>query len=309
MSSHELPIIPLVPVQPAQGGTAAGGSDVPQPDATRERLIQAAGMEFALRGFHGASVRLICHAAGANVSAVKYHFGNKDGLYREVMRVAHEQMCGGGQMPSFFSEAEPREALTRWLSWFLRLLLSQEKAHPWAGRLLAHETINPTPALDAFVASTAGPIRAEALRIIRAIVGPGVSDRLAGDLANAVMALCVTQKHSREILARFGFEPPNTLEEIDRLGALLSRFAISGLLGFAEADVVQPVSVRQDQTHACQASPRESGSQEPGPQHSGPRSSGPGHSGPSEVASGDSSTGESSSEALASSKPTSGAKP
>ena len=53
---------------------------------TRERLLQAASELFAATGLHGATVRDIAGAAGANVAAANYHFGSKEALYLEVLR-------------------------------------------------------------------------------------------------------------------------------------------------------------------------------------------------------------------------------
>jgi AcrR family transcriptional regulator len=50
---------------------------------TRERLLDAAERVFAAGGF-GASLREITGEAGANVAAVSYHFGGKEGLIRAV---------------------------------------------------------------------------------------------------------------------------------------------------------------------------------------------------------------------------------
>ena len=55
---------------------------------TRERLVTAASELFAENGFRKVTVRDICTAAGANVAAVNYHFGDKLGLYREVLERA-----------------------------------------------------------------------------------------------------------------------------------------------------------------------------------------------------------------------------
>ena len=55
---------------------------------TRERLIEAAGQLFADHGFRKVTVREICRVARANVAAVNYHFGDKLGLYREVLETA-----------------------------------------------------------------------------------------------------------------------------------------------------------------------------------------------------------------------------
>ena len=55
-------------------------------DATREKLIEAAGEVFAEQGYAAATVRDICTLAGANVAAINYHFGDKRGLYAEVLK-------------------------------------------------------------------------------------------------------------------------------------------------------------------------------------------------------------------------------
>ena len=65
-------------------------SDVHLDSGTRERILEAAGELFAEGGFRGATVRNICDRAGANVSAIKYHFGAKEELYSEVLRHWHE---------------------------------------------------------------------------------------------------------------------------------------------------------------------------------------------------------------------------
>src|ERR1700676_4403711 len=55
-------------------------------DPTREKLLDVAGRVFADRGYQAATVREICVRAGANVAAVNYHFGDKLGLYAEVLQ-------------------------------------------------------------------------------------------------------------------------------------------------------------------------------------------------------------------------------
>lgn len=54
-------------------------------EATRQRLLAVARERFAQRGFDGTSVRAIALAADANVAAIAYHFGGKEGLYRAVI--------------------------------------------------------------------------------------------------------------------------------------------------------------------------------------------------------------------------------
>lgn len=53
--------------------------------ATRRALLDAAATAFAARGYEGASLDAITTAAGVNKALVRYHFGDKQGLYSEVL--------------------------------------------------------------------------------------------------------------------------------------------------------------------------------------------------------------------------------
>jgi AcrR family transcriptional regulator len=53
--------------------------------STRERILDAAELLFARRGFGSASLRDITAAAGANLAAANYHFRDKESLYTEVL--------------------------------------------------------------------------------------------------------------------------------------------------------------------------------------------------------------------------------
>ncbi len=53
---------------------------------TQIKIIEAAELEFAERGYRGASIREITRRAGVNVAAVNYHFGNKEVLFKEMVR-------------------------------------------------------------------------------------------------------------------------------------------------------------------------------------------------------------------------------
>lgn len=56
----------------------------PATETTRDALLDAAERRFAANGVDGTSVREITGEARANVAAVNYYFGSKDGLVREV---------------------------------------------------------------------------------------------------------------------------------------------------------------------------------------------------------------------------------
>jgi AcrR family transcriptional regulator len=65
------------PVRPPRAARADG-------EAARERLLHAALNLFAHQGFAKTSTREIAEAAGTNLAAIKYYFGDKAGLYRAV---------------------------------------------------------------------------------------------------------------------------------------------------------------------------------------------------------------------------------
>jgi len=54
-------------------------------EKTKQALLIQAKKHFAQFGFEGASLREICKEAEANVSSVKYHFGDKEGLYKACL--------------------------------------------------------------------------------------------------------------------------------------------------------------------------------------------------------------------------------
>lgn len=60
---------------------------------TRERLLAAAAVAFAARGFAGAKVDRIAHAARVNKAMLYYHFPSKAALYSEILRDMFEAVA------------------------------------------------------------------------------------------------------------------------------------------------------------------------------------------------------------------------
>jgi AcrR family transcriptional regulator len=59
----------------------------PVGDETRTRILDAAERLFAERGIEAVSVRSVLAAAGVNVALAHYHFGSREGLIAELLRV------------------------------------------------------------------------------------------------------------------------------------------------------------------------------------------------------------------------------
>jgi TetR/AcrR family transcriptional regulator len=114
---------------------------------TRTKLIETATPLFADKGLAGVSVRELAHAAGANVAAVSYHFGGKEGLYHAVLEYQFEPIAAAleniGAMPSL----PPVERLTLYTS----LVAGVHHQRPYLLRFVHSELTSPTAAFEAVV--------------------------------------------------------------------------------------------------------------------------------------------------------------
>jgi AcrR family transcriptional regulator len=65
------------------------------PEATKQRILDAALREFSDKGIAGARVDAIASRAGVSKQMLYYHFGSKDGLYREVLHRRLDEINAG----------------------------------------------------------------------------------------------------------------------------------------------------------------------------------------------------------------------
>jgi AcrR family transcriptional regulator len=72
---------------------AGGGPLARDPEATRDALVAAAETLFAAHGIDRVSLREITRASGArNAVALQYHFGDRDGMVRAVVRKHYREV-------------------------------------------------------------------------------------------------------------------------------------------------------------------------------------------------------------------------
>lgn len=86
-------------------------ANIDNPQDKRKRLIEAALLVFADKGFDGAGIRDIALKARANSALVQYHFGGKQGLYVEALRFAFEQ--GPKRILNLPTPPQPQDADAR----------------------------------------------------------------------------------------------------------------------------------------------------------------------------------------------------
>lgn len=196
----------------------------PAPEGTRERLVAAAGLVFARDGFSRASIRDICEAAGgANVASVKYHFGDKTGLYREVVREGIAKMCA--RRPQVDPALPPEDRLREWLRQFLTLTLVYRRNHPYASNVMKQELREPTDMLDTMVREVIQPMHADLAALLAEIRG-GADSR---QQAVIVLSMCANLENSRPILERLGVALPSDPESIATLAGELTHSVLYGI--------------------------------------------------------------------------------
>lgn len=114
---------------------------------TRDALIAAGLDQFGRRGFDAVSVRDLARAAGANIAAVSYHFGGKDGLRRACAEAVVTQFTaalGGAELPDRpLPDFMAQNLLEELLSGAVRALITGPGAAPAVAFLLREVLPNP----------------------------------------------------------------------------------------------------------------------------------------------------------------------
>lgn len=114
---------------------------------TREKIFRVALEEFATKGFNEVSTREITRKAGVNLSSIKYHFGDKEKLYRAVydepMREHKEKMQKIG-----LDDNKSLEDNLRSLLFTMVEPLRESKEMEWCMTLHMRESIEKTGLVD-----------------------------------------------------------------------------------------------------------------------------------------------------------------
>lgn len=127
---------------------------------TKQAIINAAITLFGQRGFEGVGTREIAQAAGKQMSAISYHFGSKDGLYRASAIYIADGIRAVLQADNAAGDPRtPAQALDRIL---LRLeamiaLMTDPASEPWA-LFMIREQLEPTATFDLFAEHVFDPL-------------------------------------------------------------------------------------------------------------------------------------------------------
>lgn len=196
--------------------------------------MEAAGEIFAECGYQSATTRQICERAGANIAAINYHFGDKEGLYMAVLRSVPK--ASADKYPPNFGLSAGATAEQK-LHAYLRSLLQRvfDEGRPgWHTKLISREMIEPTRALDTLVEEAARPVHQELASIVGELLGPAATEEAARLCTLSIISQCVYYHHARSVIRRLYPEQKYGVEDIERLADHIAKFSLAALKEFSE---------------------------------------------------------------------------
>jgi AcrR family transcriptional regulator len=198
-------------------------------DLTRDKLIEAAGEVFAERGYRAATIREICRLAGANVAAVNYTFGDKMGLYTEVLRHSMRAAGQAAAMSAALDSSLSPEGTIRGVIRARLMSLCQGPRPDWHIRLVMHEFSHPTPAMGRVVDEGMRPIFDRVRKAVGAIIGLPPDHETTLLSVNSIVGQILFYTFSRPVLARLQPELKLTPEKLNRIADHIADFSLEYL--------------------------------------------------------------------------------
>lgn len=138
-------------------------------EVTRAHLLNTAGQVFAEMGYAAASSKEICQRAGANMAAVNYHFGSKDGLYEAVLIEAHRQIVSVDELLALtHAGTDPRAQLGAVITHLIEH--APRSLESWGTRVLIRELVTPSHLVPALVRQAIKPKAKVLQQVVAAIL-------------------------------------------------------------------------------------------------------------------------------------------
>ncbi|QDU21482.1 CerR family C-terminal domain-containing protein [Urbifossiella limnaea] len=197
----------------------------PEPSDARERLLAAAEVEFAERGYDGATVREITRRAGANIAAINYYFGDKERLYVEAVKYAHS-CATGGPLPTAPVGTTPVQRLAAFIREMLRRM--HAPARPTSMKLMMREMTDPGKAANVVVDEFIRPMAFALREHLRAVL-PGLDEKRLLMTGFSVIGQCLFYRQNRPVAELiFGRDAIAELD-LDAVADHVVRFTLAAL--------------------------------------------------------------------------------
>jgi TetR/AcrR family transcriptional regulator, regulator of cefoperazone and chloramphenicol sensitivity len=198
----------------------------------RSRLVMAALQLFAEKGFEGAATREICEMAAVNISAIRYYFGDKAGLYRAAFT---EPMCDAPCRTKIetYANLPLSEALRLFFREFLDPLKRGEELR-LVMKLHFREMLEPTGAWQQEIDAEIKPQHEAIVSLLKQHLGLTRMDVDVHRLAFAIIGMAVHYYVGHEVVSAISPQLLNTPKAIDTLADRLAGYAVAMIEGEAK---------------------------------------------------------------------------
>jgi TetR/AcrR family transcriptional regulator, regulator of cefoperazone and chloramphenicol sensitivity len=197
-------------------------------ELTRDKLLEAAGHVFAERGYRAATIREICRIAGANVAAVNYTFGDKMGLYTEVLRQSVRAAQTAAMSAALDSSLSPEDTIRGVIR--ARLMsLCKETRPDWHVRLVMHEFSHPTAAMGRVVDEGMRPIYDRVRKAVGKLIGLPPDHETTRLSVNSIVGQILFYTFSWPVLSHLQPELKLTPRQLDRIADHIADFSLAYL--------------------------------------------------------------------------------
>lgn len=214
---------------------------------TRQRLLYAAVIAFADKGFIGASIREIAQRAQANSALVNYYFGGKEGLYEAALGFLFDHpdnAVHGLPTPPQPGDPDAFARAVAHLDTYIRSFLAEvcgvgtkhicitEEFHRAAHLFWTRELMDPAPERMPLIQKHIQPYVDHVQACIR-VLRPDLDLEGTQLMTCSINAQIVFHHMHRTTIAAFRGKPYGP-EDLDHVADHITRFSLRGL-GIADA--------------------------------------------------------------------------
>lgn len=213
-------------------------------DGTELKLLEAAGQVFSEVGFQAATVRDVCTRAGVNIAAVKYHFGDKLGLYMAVMRSSFSTAEHEAARMALTMEGPPEERFRNFVKMLCRRMNTAGRPS-WYVRIMAQEMAKPTPALARVADEVIRPNYMRLAQLLGEMIGrPPLHDQTRMCI-HSVIGQLMHYAHARAVLSHVWPDLKMTPARIDEIADHIASFSLAGFAAVAASGAKTKRKTRQ----------------------------------------------------------------
>jgi len=210
-------------------GRSSPVKQVEDRQTTQLQLLEAAGQEFAEKGFERTTAKEICERAGTNTAAVNYYFGGIEGLHAAVLEEARNRLFSADAVSKAVAgKSDPKARLEAVLDVVARALTGPLSSS-WVFRVLGRELVSPSSMLE-----TKEKVILPRARQLRQFIAelmklpedhPAVARGCVSLMAPICMLILADRNHLARALPAMGLKP----DDAPAIARHMFRYALAGM--------------------------------------------------------------------------------